>query len=426
MEDSGRRGPSPGARTEEDVRAPRRRAGWRVAAIAVVTAAAALLLAATAATPAQIRLASRGYLPTETRPRAFYFRPTVRANERIVDAWLRVWRPASLGGPYERNVNVRDVEQAALRGAQLRIDKHPSSSMGRLMVTIRQTGNFPDPPECAVDPLTMTAPGCTVLRRDTGTASDPRPGLWGTIDCQSSARYQYMTSGGDPSPMPTGVPQGDDDYRRLTVFDGDNFWGERCELGRNWHANGENSGGRRSGTFALYRSGDRRITFFSQRYPDNFSRSTAGWQAIAQLKQAQPADNGGGGPVLELQLHDNRLWIVNDWKAVWSTRAPAPNTWIRYALDVTYSPDPALGSLRLYVDLNGDGDALDAGEASRRFELPTQLIETDGPNGGADGLLPGDPIPDHLRLGIYHDPSIGCPAPTGCAVEVDNVQVVRP
>ena len=51
------------------------------------------------------------------------------------------------------------------------------------------------------------------------------------------------------------------------------------------------------------------------------------------------------------------------------------------------------------------------------------LKETDGPNGTSDGYGPGDTIPDHLRAGIYHNPSISCPPPSGCSVDVDNVQV---
>jgi hypothetical protein len=54
------------------------------------------------------------------------------------------------------------------------------------------------------------------------------------------------------------------------------------------------------------------------------------------------------------------------------------------------------------------------------------ITETAGVNGTADGLAPGDAIPDHLRLGLYMNPSIACVAPSGCSVDVDNVQVVAP
>jgi hypothetical protein len=403
----------------------RHRVDKRILAVLLIAGAVSALALATNS-PAQIRFANRSYLPTMTGPHSFVFRPTARANEQIVDAWLVIPRALSRGGPLQRDVNLRNVQEAAENDAPLRVMKLPETKSGRLMITVKQTGNFPDPPDCAVDPATMTAPGCRVLRRDTAGAPDPRPGLWGTIDCESSSRYAYHTSGGDPSPTPTGVPQGDDDYRSLTAFDGDQVFGERCELGRNSHTYGQNTGGETAGTFALYREGDHRVTFFSERYPAAFPVGAADWQTVAQIKQAQPADNGGGSPAITLALWGNHLRLMNTSNQVWATRAPQSGTWIRYALDVVFSPDPAVGSVKVYVDLNGDGDALDQGEQSRRLALATQITETDGPNGFADGLGPGAPIPNHLRLGIYHHPSIACPGPTGCPMDIDNVQVVAP
>jgi polysaccharide lyase-like protein len=283
----------------------------------------------------------------------------------------------------------------------------------------------PSPPAaCAVDPATITAAGCTVLRQDTAAAADPEAGLWGNIDCAADWRHSYHPSGGDQSATASGGSQGNAAYRHLTVIDGDDFWGERCELGRNSSRYGQNIGTQTSGTFALYRGGERRITFFSERYPASFPAGAAAWQAIAQMKQAQPADGGGGAPVLELELYAGRLRLDNRWRQRWTTPAPAKGVWIRYALDVVYSTDPSLGSVKVYVDRNGDGDALDSGEQSPRLNMRTSLVEIDGPNGTSDGLSPGDTIPDHLRLGIYHNSSISCRAPTGCSVDVDNVQVV--
>jgi hypothetical protein len=74
------------------------------------------------------------------------------------------------------------------------------------------------------------------------------------------------------------------------------------------------------------------------------------------------------------------------------------------------------------VDRNGDGDALDDGEQSPRIATSTLATELSGNASG--GLAAGDPIPSHLRLGLYHNPTISCPGPTGCPVDVDNVQVV--
>jgi hypothetical protein len=285
--------------------------------------------------------------------------------------------------------------------------------------------NDPKPSgSCGVDASTMTGVGCNVLRNDTSATVDPNAGLWGSIDCANSSRYQFEQSGGDPTATATGESQGNDAFRALTALDGDDYYGERCELGHNSSRYGINRASQTNGTFNLYEDGQQRVTFFSERYPDNFSTQVNAWQTIMQMKQAQPADNAGMGPVLELQLYGGKLRLQNSWHQMWTTNAPDSDKWIRYAMDVNYSTDPNVGSVQVYVDLNGDGDFLDSGEQSPLLHMQTLLVETDGPNGTSDGLAPGDAIPDHLRLGLYHNPSIACPPPSGCSVDVDNVQVV--
>jgi hypothetical protein len=276
---------------------------------------------------------------------------------------------------------------------------------------------------CAVDPATMTGPGCNVLRSDTSEQSDPRAGLWGTIDCANSSRYQFENSGGDSALTAAGAPQDNNAFRELSVLDGDDYWGERCELGQNTSKYGVNRASQTNGTFSLYEQGDHKVTFFSERYPDNFSTSVNAWQTVAQMKQAQPYDNPTMAPILELQISRGKLILQSNWHEMWTTPAPVNNKWIRYAMDVKYSTDPDVGSVQVYADLNGDGDALDAGEQSPVMHMQTLLVETDGSKGTTDGYGPGDPIPDHLRLGIYHNPSIACPPPGGCSVDLDNVQV---
>ena len=57
--------------------------------------------------------------------------------------------------------------------------------------------------------------------------------LWGKIDCASAERHRQILVGGDPRPDPTDGLVGATAFRRLTVFDGDDVYGERCELGLN-------------------------------------------------------------------------------------------------------------------------------------------------------------------------------------------------
>jgi hypothetical protein len=276
---------------------------------------------------------------------------------------------------------------------------------------------------CSLTPgsqVAMTLPGCTALMSDTSTEEDPVP-LWGEISCVEEERHQVVPRGGDVNPQASGGPQPDRAYRRLTTLDGDDFYGERCELGLNDHQDGPT---------AFYGEGLRRVTFLSVRLPSGFDLSDDVFQVVMQMKQAQPADNGDGTPVLALEAFDGH-WLLrqsnssgpsSDAHELWA--APAKTgSWTRFALDVTYSQDPTRGLVKVYADLNADGDFADSREQSRVITTYTLKVETED---GDDGLDEGDSIPSHLRVGLYHDPAYPCPAPNGCVVDLDNVQVVAP
>ena len=128
---------------------------------------------------------------------------------------------------------------------------------------------------------------------------------------------------GRPYPKANGVPQGNTAYRSLTALAGDDTPGHRAQLGRNERNYGENTGTQTNGTFALYYEGERKITFFSLRFPTgSFNMAGASWQTIHNSKQTQPY--GGHdlpGNALEIQLYGNRLRYFNNWVEVW--RPPA-------------------------------------------------------------------------------------------------------
>ena len=275
----------------------------------------------------------------------------------------------------------------------------------------------PKPPKgsCALDPATLTAPGCRAVSSDTGATPDAAA-LWGQVECETASRHQLIPSGGDAHATALGAAQGNDSFRRLTVVDGDDWAGERCELGRNENRYGENGA---NGTFALYKEGQHRITFISLRAESSLPTGVPNWQTVLQMKQAQPADGGGEGPILELQLRSGRYYLESPTGTYWS--APAtPGAWTRIALDVTYSQDPAVGAVTMYLDANGDGDVADPGEQGPTTHAATLKPEAQGTT--ADSLATGTSIPSHLRTGIYHDASINCQS--GCSIDVDNVQVV--
>jgi hypothetical protein len=264
------------------------------------------------------------------------------------------------------------------------------------------------------------APGPAVVFSDTGALPDPTP-IWGKIDCQNQSRAQQITTGGDTHLTATGAPQGDTAFRRLSVLDGDDVYGERCELGEDY----------RDSPTVLYRQGQHRITELSVRLPSTFPLSVFTWQVVMQMKQRFPAANSSGTPVLELDAYDGR-WVlrqslsrkaISDSRVLWSVPAQT-DFWTRFIFDVRYSDQKKDGYIRVGADLNGDGDVSDAGELSRGIHTYTLKIET--PGGDPDGLKAGRPIPSHLRAGIYHDGAIRCPSPLGCQVDIDNVQVLRP
>lgn len=74
--------------------------------------------------------------------------------------------------------------------------------------------------------------------------------------------------------------------------------------------------------------------------------------------------------MLELNARNGRWRLVNDWDALWSVPAET-GVWTRFAFDVRYSQNPDVGSIKVFVDLNGDGDALDRRERSRTFHVAT-------------------------------------------------------
>lgn len=262
---------------------------------------------------------------------------------------------------------------------------------------------------CEPDLARMVAPGCPISATDTGVGKARQ--LWGRIECESPKRHRRVRPGGDRWPRANGTVQRDRSYRRLAIRDGDDYFGRRCELGRNEHRNGE---GGRDGTFALFNEGERRITFVSLRLPRSFPLRSRRWQTVVQMKQAQPyADAGDTGPVLELQIRKGALHLYSSWRHLWSTPVRR-GRWIRIALDVTYSSDPDRGSVTAYVGRAGV-------RRSPTFRVATLKRERAG-----SGLLPvGTSVPSHLRVGLYHDPGVRCPS-RGCAIHIDNVEVTAP
>jgi Right handed beta helix region/Polysaccharide lyase len=321
----------------------------------------------------------------------------------------------TLTGPGNGQVTVWDVSaDSQTQARNLAWQKLRAASTTSAVATTPSTCDV----TAGNDPFAASVPSCAVVAQDTAQDSDPLP-FWGSIQCESSSRYEYPTSGGDPHPAAGGASQGNDAYRRLTVLDGDDYYGERCELGEN---------DLRTGPTAFYREGQHRLTYISFRLGESFPLANPGWQTVMRMKQTQPSANGGGAPVISLEAQNGRWNLTqsdsagdsSDAHVLWSTPAQT-GLWTRFAFDVVYSQDPAIGSIKVSVDLNGDGDSLDPDEQSPTFQTYTLKYETTN----SDYLDAGDSIPSHLRAGVYHDSAIDCPSTGTCSDGVDNVQVVR-
>jgi hypothetical protein len=290
---------------------------------------------------------------------------------------------------------------------------------------------------CTVDPTTLTAPGCSVLAADTAAAADP-VSLWGELQCAADSRQAWRGAGGDPHPAVTGAPQGNDAYRELSIVEGDDFAGQRCELGENEQRSVSEGG---DVTFQTFHEGERKITFVSYKLlPNTPIAEDRGHQGLLQMKQGQPSDNGGHSPILTWNMRDGEWRLIGQTspgdgeqstgEVMWRTPAIA-GVWARVAFDVTYSQHTDRGRIKVYIDANGDGDALDPGEQSPEIATHTLKYETPDPAGqenDSDGLAPGESIPSHLRVGLYQDEAYDCSIYPGsaCGVAVDNVAVVAP
>lgn len=241
---------------------------------------------------------------------------------------------------------------------------------------------------------------------------------WGEYQAAALARYELKTEGGDPRPKGNGAASSPK-FRRLELKEADeaNVGNERTELGRNERRFGSAGG---EGTFMVYPESTKTIeTWFSLRLPESFPLSNENWQVVMQMKQAQPyVGDNEGHVILELEARQNQFQIITPWNSesspLWTCTA-TKNRWIRFRLAVVYSKSSSKGSLKIQVD-----DREGASTWVPQYEsalLPLQTLATS--SGEGSGLKTNDPIPSHLRLGIYRNPVIN----TTTTIDIGNVQV---
>src|SRR3954451_402674 len=194
---------------------------------------------------------------------------------------------------------------------------------------------------------------------------------WASYSCADASRVQQVDSP---------VAQGKHAWQ-LEVQDGDNSWGERCEIGM---------GNPNRSPFPLFHEGDERWISFQVYLPDDYPIDTPDWNVMSQIHQ----EGDGGCPPLALHVENGRWRLFNsarntyvlDTYQMWS--APAQrNHWTKFTIHLKNSPDDDVGFVELFGDLDGSGEKL----LMQRTNTHTM---TKDPHGGA-------PMINHARVGIY-------------------------
>jgi Polysaccharide lyase len=235
------------------------------------------------------------------------------------------------------------------------------------------------------------------------TANAERPEIqeWANHSCQSGDRVHEVNSP---------VAQGRRSYR-IDVKDGDDSYGERCELGQ---ANPTRAG------FPLFHEGDERWIGYQMYLPadmdTNPGRDPHNWTVIMQFKQLGSL----GTPAVSMDFQENRFILMNsdtnhessgcNW---WWEHPVVKGRWIKFLYHIKFSPDKSVGWLELYADLDGNGLKQELG----RTPMWTMKVDNNGHT-----------VDSHARIGLYRDPEISGAAHAffdGYSVGTDRDSVVQ-
>jgi hypothetical protein len=209
----------------------------------------------------------------------------------------------------------------------------------------------------------------------TATAERPWNQEWASWSCQDSSRFGEVSSP---------VAQGGKAYK-LTVQDGDNSWGERCELG---------DGNPTRNGFPVFHEGDDVWISFSVYLPDNYPINTPDWNVMFQIHQ----EGDGGCPPIAMHVEDGEWKLFNSSRPTYvldtveKWHAPAErNRWTKFTIHLMNSGDDNKGFVELYSDLAGQGMQ----QVMPRTYMHTMTVRSDG-----------SPMTNHARIGIYRNPAI--------------------
>jgi Polysaccharide lyase/Ca-dependent carbohydrate-binding module xylan-binding len=233
----------------------------------------------------------------------------------------------------------------------------------------------------------------------------PNNNEWVSYSCQDRSRFSQVTSP---------VAQGQRAYR-IEVRDGDDSYGERCELD-----NGNTSQSRLHSDILFHRGQEVWIAF--QTYlPTDFSFATDGAPVsfpndgglLMQLKQLGSCGTPALGIVTGKAVFAMRNSAGNGcesgaMKSLW-TVPMVLGRWVRWLVHARFDTDPEAGFVATWYDPDGLGlrpivPRLDLGKPveGNRIYTHTQKSPTDHP----DPACPADDNCSHARIGIYRDPDV--------------------
>jgi hypothetical protein len=198
---------------------------------------------------------------------------------------------------------------------------------------------------------------------------------WANFSCADPGRIKQV---GEP------VAQGSSAYR-VELHDGDDSFGERCELGM---------GSPMRAGFPVFEDGDESWVAYQVYIPAGFPSDGNRYVDITQFKQV----NDLCAPALSLHVEDGEMLLFHSadnrsscgGRPVW--RAPvAYGRWIKLLFHVQWSSDPARGSVELFGDIDGGGMA----ELLPRTPMFTMKMDP-----------AGNTLPVGARIGIYRDRAV--------------------
>jgi hypothetical protein len=228
---------------------------------------------------------------------------------------------------------------------------------------------------------------------------------WVDYSCQDRSRFAQVSDR---------VAQGDRAYR-IEVRDGDDSYGERCEL-----ENG-NTSARRLHYQVLFHEGQEAWIAFQTYLPLDFSFADAGAPVsfpndgglITQIKQLGSC----GTPALGIVSSRTVFALRNSaaahcesgsMRSLWKVPM-VMGRWVKWLQHIRFSPDPRVGFIASWYDPDGLGlrpipPTLDLGHRviGNRIYTHTQKA----PTGHPEPACPADDVCSHARIGIYRDPDV--------------------